>query len=238
MKKYFVCMLLALIFLFTVPVYAITINDYEFKDIESVYPEYTYESTEQALNIIMLDKPVSTGEIFNFDVNEEGCVAVYIAPTMGMFESDYINVYDKDGNFLYGLKYNADNNEYVVWLEGHLSIVSTKGGTYVAMLNDDGSIADAYALENDSLLIAYAEEKERNACGYTFAHLGNRIVRKNSDGKEIVIHETPAYTVALNAVANVVMSAEWIIGFSFPIVLAIVLPIVINRKVRNRKTRQ
>ena len=143
--------------------------------------------------------PVKKG-IMQFDVNEEGMIAI----CQDNSDDKEVCVYSSQGEFLYGYSIKTTGSIYVEWDHENLNIFFVRGGTLVA-LDPDGNIIDikdvpstvdnsiySNALESTHKTVGDTKYRIRNDQGFilnvlTFSF--SQIVVTDPDGTERIIYD-------------------------------------------------
>ena len=196
-----ICLICVFSFVLAMPVAAITV------DLQEITGERREEILEN-LDVKLLDQEMIERSICCFDVNEEGLFAV------GLDESRSrrrVQVYDADGNYLYGYEFLCSGSFWVefkgenltiFFVRGNLAATFTPEGSCVSMKEHSGSAGDAlYVTQKECGNKTYRMERD---IGFHYAF--SRLTVTDADGaKKILYDETVIHNIrTLCAYASVI----------------------------------
>ena len=98
--------------------------------------EATADEKQRTLDYIQLkriDKEAKNADIDSFDISSSGNIAVHL-------KNDVINVYDKNGSYLFGYTFYDEGDEEVYWEDDELCIYFYRGLKKAVIRGDDISI--------------------------------------------------------------------------------------------------
>ncbi|MBQ3231002.1 MAG: hypothetical protein IJB49_08315 [Clostridia bacterium] len=137
------------------------------------------------------------GDLMTFSVNSNGDSAIvfnekYATP------NDSVFVYDKNGDFKYGIRLDSDGSIFIEWSDVNLCI-GTVRSAYLFTFNDNGECIEvAKCLKSAEGEVIHRKKQEINgetykiSKKYTIATLItggiDRLVRITADGEEVIIY--------------------------------------------------
>ena len=132
-----------------------------------------------------------------FDVRADGTVALGFSRPRG---GKYAAVIDADGAFLYGYVFQCTGSFRLDWTDEGLGIIWVRSGV-LAVFDESGACLSAQEVDLNTASSRYLrglEQRTRTAAGsvYTLGSDG-RLVRRDAQGTEIVLHDGSRGTLAM-----------------------------------------
>ena len=132
-----------------------------------------------------------------FDVREDGMVALGFSRPRG---GKYAAVIDADGALLYGYAFQCTGSFRLDWTDEGLGIIWVRSGV-LAVFDESGACLSAQEIDPNTASSRYLrqlEQRTRTAVGsvYTLGSDG-RLVRRDAQGAEIVLHDGSRGTLTM-----------------------------------------
>lgn len=208
------------------------------------YSQNEYDKQISNLDVKKLTEAPRKRLINNYDVNDDGMLAVAMAndDSFGFTKSRAaVAVYDKDGNYLYGFDFNDTGMIEVEWGSNELNVYSVRGD-YIFTVDDNYYVDELlyvpYTAKDNDYFTEYLQSYEKTAGGIDY--IGYRgittdiykVARLDDKGNEVVIYESDMGLFSPVLICGIIISILCLGGCFLAMV---VIPLVIIKKINKKE---
>lgn len=213
------------------------------------YPQEKYDRIVSGLDVRQLTEAPRRRLIDNYDVNEDGQLAVAMPDddSMGLTESRAtVAVYDNDGGFLYGFDFNDTGMIEVEWGGDKLNVYSVRGD-YIFTVDENYQVDELLYVPYDSSNNNYFNDQlqsyNKSAGGIDYVGYRGmtvdiyKVTRLDNSGGETIIYESDMGLMSPVLIAGIIIAVICIGGcFTWLVVVPVVLIVVLIKK-SNKKNK-
>lgn len=151
----------------------------------------------QNVSLVVWQEDYANRAVECFDVREDGTVALGLSRPRG---GKYAVVLDADGIFLYGYVFQCTGSFRLAWTDNGLGIIWVRSNV-LAVFDESGTCLSAYEINQDTASSRYLRALDQNTRavdgGVYVLGSDGRLVRRDTEGREIILHDGSRGTLAM-----------------------------------------